>query len=187
MAWARQSEITADRAGMLAVGNEEIVRKVLLSWSLRSPILYRQINVDAWLEQQSVEEDDMTKLTELMTSSTPYITRRLKLIAKFANSPELRRWQKIIEEYVAKANERSEQKKKPSDSDVIRLKCSICKTPMRIPSKVLEGKTQMAIRCPNPKCGKVTHLKKKTTPAVKGNEISAKEQKAIERNLNYDE
>lgn len=189
MAWARQSEITADRAGMLAVGNEEIVRKVLLSWSLKSPILYRQINVEAWLEQQESDLDDMTKLTELMTASTPYITRRLKLIAQFAKSPGLNRWQEIIKQYVAKAkaNEQANDKKQLSNNDVIRMKCSTCKTPMRIPSKVLEGKTQMAIRCPDPKCGKVTYLKKKITPASEGKPISKKEQKAIDRSVNYAE
>src|SRR5436190_647445 len=36
MFWARQAEITADRAGLLAVGDEEVARRVLLSWSLRS-------------------------------------------------------------------------------------------------------------------------------------------------------
>lgn len=189
MAWARQAEITADRAGMLAVGNEEIVRKVLLSWSLKSPMLYRQINIKAWLEQQSAEDDDMTKLSELMTSSTPYITRRMKLIAQFANSPELQRWQQVIKQYLekAKAQSQTNEKTQLSNNDVIRMKCSSCGTPMRIPSKVLEGKDQMAIRCPDPKCGKTTYLKKKTNPAPKGNEVSKKGQREIERNLTYDE
>ena len=81
LGWARQAEITADRAGLLTVGNEEVPRRVLLSWSLKSPILYRQINVEAWLEQQSSGDDEMTRLSELTTSATPYITRRLKLMA----------------------------------------------------------------------------------------------------------
>lgn len=192
MAWARQAEITADRAGMLAVGNEEIVRKVLLSWSLKSPLLYRQINIPAWLEQQASEEDDMTKLSELMTSSTPYITRRMKLIAQFAQSQELQRWQQVIKQYVDKAkaetqaNVQSNAPKQSSNNDIIRMKCSTCGTPMRIPSKVLEGKSQMAIRCPDPKCGKTTYLKKKTTPAPKGDQISNKAQREIERNMSYE-
>lgn len=100
LAWARQAEITADRAGLLAIGNEEIARHVLLSWSLRSPILYRHINVAAWLEQQSASSDDMTKLSELTTSSTPYITRRLKLMTEFAQSEELKRWRERINKYM---------------------------------------------------------------------------------------
>lgn len=189
MAWARQSEITADRAGLLAVGNEDIVRKVLLTWSLKSPLLFRQINVPAWLEQQASEDDEMTKLSELMTSSTPYITRRLKLIAQFANSPELNRWQTVIKQYIekSKADAQANNQKQSSNNDIIRMKCSTCGTPMRIPSKVLEGKEQTAIRCPDAKCGKVTYLKKKITPAPQENKISKKEQQEIERNMSYDD
>lgn len=189
MAWARQSEITADRAGLLAVGNEEIVRKVLLTWSLKSPLLYRQVNVPAWLEQQAAEDDDMRKLSELMTSSTPYITRRLKLLTQFAQSPELNRWQEVIKQYIekSKANAKANDQKPLSNNDIIRMKCSTCSTPMRIPSKVLEGKEQMAIRCPDAKCGKVTYLKKKTTSDPKETKISKKEQQEIERNMSYDE
>lgn len=181
MAWARQAEITADRAGMLALGNEEIVRRVLLSWSLKSPILQRQINVQEWLKQQAENDDDMTKLSELINSSTPYITRRLKLLSQFAASPELARWQSIIKSYTAKVKP-PEQSKKEED---IRLKCASCKTPMRIPAKVFEGKTQLSIRCPDAKCGKMTYLKMKVNSAPKEDQISKKEQREIERNLNY--
>ena len=184
MAWARQAEITADRAGMLALGNEEIVRRVLLSWSLKSPILQRQINIQEWLKQQSVNDDDMTKLSELITSSTPYITRRLKLLSEFAKSPELARWQAVIKNFTTKV--KPQEPVNTPDED-IRMKCASCQTPMRIPAKVFEGKSQLSIRCPNAKCGKTTYLKKKVSPAPKGDEISKKEQREIERSLNYAE
>jgi len=87
--WARQAEITADRAGLLAVGDEEIARRVLLAWSLRSMPLYQQINVDAWLQQQEDSDDQMTRMAEMVNSSTPFITRRLKLMTQFARSQEL--------------------------------------------------------------------------------------------------
>lgn len=183
MAWARQAEITADRAGMLALGNEEIVRRVLLSWSLKSPILQRQINVQEWLKQQSENDDDMTKLSELINSTTPYITRRLKLLSQFAASPELARWQSVIKIHTAKIKPQ-EPSKKVED---IRLKCASCKTPMRVPGTIFEGKTQLSIRCPNAKCGKTTYLKKKADSAPKGDQISRKEQREIERNMNYAE
>jgi Zn-dependent protease with chaperone function len=181
MAWARQAEITADRAGMLALGNEDIVRKVLLSWSLKSPLLYRQINVAAWLEQQAVTDDDVTKLSELMTSTTPYITRRLKMLAEFAKSSELNRWREVIKQYTVKAKPQEPAQK----IEDIRIKCAACQTPMRIPGKVFEGKSQISIRCPDAKCGKMTYLKKQAKPAPKGDEISKKEQRELERNLNY--
>jgi hypothetical protein len=58
---------------------------------------------------------------------------------------------------------------------------------MRIPGKVFEGKSQISIRCPDAKCGKMTYLKKQAKPAPKGDEISKKEQRELERNLNYAE
>ena len=68
-------KIASLRAGC-AVGNEDIARRVLLTWSLKSPLLYRQINTEAWLEQQADEGNDETmRLSEMMSSSSPYITR----------------------------------------------------------------------------------------------------------------
>lgn len=89
LSWARLAEITGDRAGMLAVGNEETARRVLLAWSLRSVPLYEQINVDAWLQQQEDSDDQVTRIAEMISSPTPYITRRLKQLTVFARSPEL--------------------------------------------------------------------------------------------------
>ena len=194
LAWARQAEITADRAGLLAVGDEEIARKVLLSWSLKSPFLYKQINLEAWLEQQSASDDDMTRLSELTTSSTPYITRRLKIMEQFALSSELSRWREIINRYAGKAEQeavkqaetgqlkvntiqfkfKQEQSIKKEEAvkkeeDVIRMKCASCDAAMKIPKKILEGKEQMAIRCPNSECGKITNIKKRVSPAVSDN------------------
>lgn len=163
LAWARQAEITADRAGMLAVGDEEIVRRVLLSWSLKSSYLYRQINVSAWLKQQESSGDDFSKLSELTTSSTPYITRRLKLLAEYANSPELQKWQKVIKLYSANFKNIDEKKNSqtPSSDDALKIKCTSCNTMLYVPLKVLEGKEQLNVRCSNAQCRKVMTLKNK--------------------------
>lgn len=163
LAWARQAEITADRAGMLAVGDEEIVRRVLLSWSLKSSYLYRQINVSAWLKQQESSGDDFSKLSELTTSSTPYITRRLKLLAEYANSPELQKWQKVIKKYSANFKNIDEKKNSqtPSSDDALKIKCTSCNTMLYVPLKVLEGKEQLNVRCSNAQCRKVMTLKNK--------------------------
>jgi predicted Zn finger-like uncharacterized protein len=96
LAWARQAEITADRAGLLAVGDPAIARRVLLSWSLKSTMLYRQVNVESWLQQMEDSDDQMTRLSEVVSSSTPYITRRLKLIEEFSVSPQLQYWHNVI-------------------------------------------------------------------------------------------
>ena len=184
LAWARQAEITADRAGLLAVGNEEIARKVLLSWSLKSAFIYRQINVEAWLEQQAADDDDTMRLSELTTTSTPYITRRLKLINQFSNSPDLQRWRNLINNFVKSAEPKPAAKPGAADND-LKIKCSDCQTPMRVPLKVLEGKQQLAIRCPNEKCKKITTIKKSIKSSSAAGQAPMPNKQ--ERNLNYDD
>ncbi len=162
LAWARQAEITADRAGLLAVGSEEVARRVLLSWSLRSSVMFRQLNIEEWINQQDVEDDVYTKLSEVTTSSTPYIGPRLKLLAQYARSPELKHYLNAISESIRRAAPPPpKQKPKPAaDPNILRFKCSTCGTPMKVPKQILEGKAVLPVRCPNGKCGAVTQLRK---------------------------
>lgn len=200
LAWARQAEITADRAGLLAIGDEEIARRVLLSWSLKSSFLYKQINIASWLEQQAASDDELTKLSELTTSSTPYITRRLKFLTDFARSAELQKWRAVIgnlaqiepisfnnfppaqsstqvptNPIVAGRNHAagapttpaasgSASPPKPKTGGDLRMKCSACQKPLRVPASIFAGKQQINIKCPDAACGKVTVLKKKSAP-----------------------
>ncbi|MDQ4120791.1 MAG: M48 family metallopeptidase [Acidobacteriota bacterium] len=197
LAWARQAEITADRAGLLTVGSEEVARRVLLTWSLKSAFLYKKINVAAWLEQQASADDSMVKLSELATSSTPYITRRLALITQFAASPELERWRSVINQYaplpqpksaapqnqlpkpaqdvLANQNAAVPKKAQAAASNEIKMKCAACSAPMRIPQKVFAGKTQVNVRCPNAKCGKISTLKIKQNSAKPETMLNKKE------------
>jgi hypothetical protein len=181
LAWARQAEITADRAGILAVGNEAVARRVLLSWSLRSSVMYRQINIDAWIEQQSGDDDGYTRLSEVMMSSTPYLGPRLKLLSQYANSPEFQNYVRTITATLKQAAPAAvpAQKLAPAD-DAIRLKCSNCGTPMRVPTKLLEGKNELPVKCPNTKCGAVTRLKKNAKAAPSP---TAPRPKKIEENV----
>lgn len=188
LAWARQAEITADRAGLLTVGSEEVARRVLLTWSLKSAFLYKRINVNAWLEQQAASDTDVVRLSELATSSTPYITRRLALMTQFAKSPELDRWRQIVNTYAplpqpqaktpapqsaptkpeqktTAAASQTPKKEQLQPSDEIKMKCAGCGAPMRVPRKAFAGKEQIGVRCPNPKCGKIATLKIKKNPA----------------------
>jgi len=97
MAWSRQSEITADRAGLMAVGDEALVRRVLLAWSIRSARLLQQVNIDEWLKQESASDDSMTRFSEMTTSSSMYTTRRLRLLGQAAHEAELMRWSQSIQ------------------------------------------------------------------------------------------
>jgi predicted Zn finger-like uncharacterized protein len=97
MAWARQSEITADRAGLLAVGDEALARRVLLAWSVRSARLLQQVNIEEWMKQEEASDDQMTRLSEMTTSSSMYATRRLRLLGQSAHESELMRWSASIQ------------------------------------------------------------------------------------------
>ncbi len=97
MAWSRQSDVTADRAGLMAVGDEALVRRVLLAWSIRSARLLQQVNIDEWLKQESASDDSMTRFSEMTTSSSMYTTRRLHLLGQAARETELMRWSQSIQ------------------------------------------------------------------------------------------
>ena len=167
LAWARQAEITADRAGLLTVGSEDVARRVLLSWSLKSSFIYRQLNIDSWLQQQAVDDGDMLKLSELTTTSTPYIGPRLKLLSQYAQSDQLKQYLQWIHATIARNAPKKPDPppvavKKP---DVIRIKCAKCGTAMQVPVKALHGKTELPVKCPDAKCGGVTRLRKNNKPA----------------------
>jgi Zn-dependent protease with chaperone function len=97
MAWSRQSDVTADRAGLMAVGDEALVRRVLLAWSLRSARLLQQVNIEEWLKQEDASDDSMTRFSEMTTSSSMYTTRRLRLLGQAARETELMRWSQSIQ------------------------------------------------------------------------------------------
>lgn len=189
LAWARQAEITADRAGLLAVGDEEVARRALLSWSLKSSFIYKQMNIEAWLEQQSSGDDGYSRLSELTTTSTPYIGPRLKLLSEFAKSRELHYWRKMITDTIRQASPKlpthpagAAASKPAKAADAIKLKCAACQTLMQIPQKALAGKEVLPVKCPNQNCGKITRLKKTIKPAEKA---AVPKLKQNEENMNY--
>jgi Zn-dependent protease with chaperone function len=159
LAWARQAEITADRAGLLAVGDEKIARRVLLTWALKSPQMYRQINIDAWIEQEGSKADSYSKLSEMTTTSTPYIAPRLRHLAEFTKSDELQSWRKYIA--ASLSTKKSQQPPQPPIKDVVRISCATCQTVMVIPQAVLSGKDELNVKCPNRECGKINKITKK--------------------------
>ncbi len=138
--------------------------------------MYKQINMESWLEQQAVDDDSYLKLSELTTSSTPYLGPRLRLLSDFARSPELQNSLKIISDTI-RASAPPPPPKPKADPDTLRFKCATCETPMRIPKKVLDGKAELPVKCPNAKCGAITRLKKNVKAAA------ARPRK--EENLNY--
>ena len=164
MAWARHSEITADRAGLLAVGSMEVARRVLLMCTLRSFPLYPQINQAAWLEQEDAADNDVTKFAERTMTTIPFVAPRLRLLREFAQSDELRTWRTQVALLIQKTDPavqptaarrdpgRKPTTPAPSDPNTIRLVCAKCKQAMRISRASLEGKGTVTVRCPNAAC-----------------------------------
>ena len=183
LAWARQAEITADRAGLLTVGNEEIARRVLLSWSLKSSLLYRQLNIDSWIEQQSTDDGDMLRLSELTTTSTPYIGPRLKLLTQYAKSPELQGYLKIIGDTIRRTAPRQPAAAEKKLPNVIRFKCSACGRSMRIPMSAFGGGSDLPVRCPDAKCRTITRLE--INAITSGQPSGQARERKQQENMNY--
>ena len=179
MAWSRQSDVTADRAGLLAVGDEALARRVLLAWSIRSARLLKQVNLEEWMKQEEASGDQMTRISEMTTSASMYTTRRLRLLGQAAREPELMRWSQNIQPIRRQLAPKPKPPATPARTvarpaprpaaDSIRVVCSKCQTAMRIPLAVLRGKPFLNVRCPQ--CQTVTTLRPRaaaTPPAAAG-------------------
>ena len=181
MAWQRQAEITADRAGLLVVGKIDVVRRVTLQTTLHSFPLLQRINTEAWIEQEDESDDTATQVAEFAATSMPYAARRLKLLREFAASEELAAWRKVIDYWappVAPApapvatgqplGQPNEIAPPPAPAqpppDSVRLTCMVCQTPMRVPKSILQGPGPVNVRCPNPACGKVLAITPRKPP-----------------------
>jgi predicted Zn finger-like uncharacterized protein len=148
---------------------------------LRSSILLRQINIDAWMEQEEGGDDQLTRLSEMTLSSTLYVTRRLRLLSRFAQEPELMRWAGIVRSL------RPQQPGLPlgipapavpaptapavAKQDALRLVCPKCRTGMRVPYAALQGRDVLNVRCPQ--CRNVVALRKKPAAAAPSAPVAA--------------
>ena len=184
MAWSRQSDVTADRAGLLAVGDEALARRVLLAWSIKSSKLLKQVNIEEWMKQEEASGDQMTRISEMTTSASMYTTRRLRLLGMAAREPELMRHSQIVQparkalsppkpapapraaarapiaHAAANAPSPPVATPTPVSADSIRVVCNKCQAPMRVPFTVLRGKTTMNVRCPQ--CQNIITLRPKS-------------------------
>jgi LSD1 subclass zinc finger protein len=184
MAWSRQSEVTADRAGLLAIGDVALARRVLLTWSIRSASLMKQVNIEEWMKQEDASADNLTHISEMTTSSTMYTARRLRFLGLAAKEPNLMQWSETIQPArkqisaalkpapkpapVPSAGAPSKIRlggiQPPTPKDSIRVVCSKCQNAMRIPLAVLRGKTSLNVRCSQ--CQNVMTLRSKpSTPS----------------------
>jgi hypothetical protein len=111
----------------------------------------------------------MLRLSELTTTSTPYIGPRLKLLNQYAQSPEFRHYFERIKVTLAQAappKAKPEAKQSRKQPQELKIKCSACAKPLRVPMSVLEGKPKLSVKCPDAKCGKITVIRKNVKQAA---------------------
>jgi len=177
MAWQRHSAITADRAGMLCVGDLETARRVTLQWTLHSFPLAARINREAWMAQEDASDDGAMQASEFAMTSTPYAARRLKLAREFHESAEFQGWRRVIEHWAPKKPDAPTVQaapvapKAPPQQDMEKLTCIACKTVMRVPKTKLVGTEPVNVRCPNPDCNKVLKITPKKPKPPKPDQV----------------
>jgi Zn-dependent protease with chaperone function len=194
MAWSRQSEVTADRAGLLAIGDVALARRVLLTWSIRSATLLKQVNIEEWMKQEDASADNLTHISEMTMASTMYTARRLRFLGLAAREPGLMQWSEKIQPARKQLSAALMPAPKPAPApsgapsepgspassagwggklglggpaapkDSIRVVCNKCQNAMRIPFAALRGKASLNVRCPQ--CQNIMTLRSKpTTPS----------------------
>jgi Zn-dependent protease with chaperone function len=86
--WMRVADFTADRAALLAVGSFDRAKRAIFMLHLRSRRDLEAMDLDEWIRQAETQDQRMSKLSQMMTSATPYLSLRLVELRKFAASPE---------------------------------------------------------------------------------------------------
>ena len=85
--WARQAVLSSDRGVLLATGAYEEYRQSLLANLVAIPRLVPQINVEAYLRQVEGRNEGVSRLFEGVSSTMPYIARRLTALSEFTQDP----------------------------------------------------------------------------------------------------
>jgi Zn-dependent protease with chaperone function len=185
MTWARHSEITADRAGMLVVGNTDVARKVVMSMSLKSFPLFQRIDQDQWRQQEDESDDALLRLSEATISTSPYLARRLRMLREFGDSDYVRQWREYIDAVAPKpvdptppsqptgkpgakapaANaasmpvSRLGQRSPATRDNDWHFACKACQTPIKVPRSATVGKRVVRVTCPKPECRKEMNMR----------------------------
>jgi hypothetical protein len=155
-AWARHAEITADRAGCLAVGDLALVRRAVLTAHLRSPMVAAMMDMDDWERQEDESERAEIGLAEAAFSATPFLNRRLKLARSYMAEPIFQQWRDAM----------APRPQTPQE-ERLQLSCPHCATPMRVARALFAAAKPFAVRCPSAACGEVFSIRPKAkTPEL---------------------
>lgn len=85
--WARQAVLSADRGVVLATGQYEAYRSSLIGQLVAHPRLVPLVNVEAYLRQMDGHDDAMGRFFEGVSSTYPYVSRRLASLDAFVQDP----------------------------------------------------------------------------------------------------
>jgi hypothetical protein len=86
--WMQVADFTADRAGLLAIGDFELARRALFLLYVKSRKEAEEINLEEWAAQHEAESSTISKISQLTSSTTPYLGVRLQELKLFYHSPQ---------------------------------------------------------------------------------------------------
>jgi Zn-dependent protease with chaperone function len=95
--WMRVADFTADRAALLAVGSFDVAKRAIFLLHLRSRRELDEMDIDEWVRQVEAQDQTMSKLSQMMTSATPYLGSRLVELRNFARSPQYESLRQCVE------------------------------------------------------------------------------------------
>ncbi len=159
MAWARQSQITADRAGALVVGHNDIGRRVTIQWAMKSFPVLKKLNMEALERQIADSLHGAHQMAEMTTGSQPFLARRLRLQSEFAATSDFHGWRRVIDHWLEAARP-VVPPPAPVDDGHVRLNCIACSEPLRFDRSKFPNETDsIKVRCPNAACRKVLEVR----------------------------
>ena len=173
MNWMRVADLTADRAALLIGGDFSVAIRTLFLMYFKSRKELDEVNIDEWTKQQEAQASGMTKFSQLMTSSTPYLGLRLRALQEFYESPRyaalrsrietgsgldldglfdhkgyLKKFAKPVKGPDAASGPSGQGRSAPSAVKVISGSCPHCKAAVRIPLQGLPVQGTATITCP---------------------------------------
>jgi Zn-dependent protease with chaperone function len=95
--WMRVADFTADRAALLAVGGFDSAKQAIFLLHLKSRKELDEMDIDEWVNQAEAQDQTFSKLSQMMTSATPYLGLRLIELRKFAQSAEYEKLRQRVE------------------------------------------------------------------------------------------
>jgi Zn-dependent protease with chaperone function len=84
-AWARRAEVTCDRAGLLCTKDLTVGTSAMVKLALGSQKLYKDFNLDEYLEQLGEGSRGFGRVAEYFRSH-PYLPKRIEALRLFARS-----------------------------------------------------------------------------------------------------